>query len=94
LLFTTCRASFLLITPTPPNNDTTQQRHHPTTTPPHNGTTENTDTTTKMSPPDIPLELLLEIAENITDSQGEIRYGEFNAFLQVIVPHVSMQRFG
>jgi ankyrin repeat protein len=36
-----------------------------------------------MPYPEIPLELLLMIAHHIRDDQGELRYGDFNAFLQV-----------
>jgi hypothetical protein len=36
-----------------------------------------------MPPPEIPLELLLMIAHHIRDDQGELRYGDFNSFLQV-----------
>jgi hypothetical protein len=38
-----------------------------------------------MSPPEIPLELLLEIANNLRDSHGELRYGDLNSFAQVIL---------
>jgi ankyrin repeat protein len=36
-----------------------------------------------MPSPEIPLELLLMIAHHMRDDQGELRYGDFNAFLQV-----------
>jgi ankyrin repeat protein len=36
-----------------------------------------------MAPPDLPLELLLMIAHNIRDDDGELRYDDFNSFLQV-----------
>jgi ankyrin repeat protein len=36
-----------------------------------------------MPPPELPLELLLMIAHHIRDDQGELRYGDFNSFLQV-----------
>jgi ankyrin repeat protein len=36
-----------------------------------------------MAPPEIPLELLLMIAHHIRDDCGEVRYGDFNSFLQV-----------
>jgi ankyrin repeat protein len=36
-----------------------------------------------MSPPKIPPEILLVIADNIRDEDGALRYGDFNSFLQV-----------
>jgi ankyrin repeat protein len=36
-----------------------------------------------MSPPDLPLELLLMIAHNIRDDDDELRYDDFNSFLQI-----------
>jgi ankyrin repeat protein len=36
-----------------------------------------------MAPPDLPLELLLMIAHDIRDDYGELRYDDFNSFLQV-----------
>jgi hypothetical protein len=36
-----------------------------------------------MPPPELPLELLLMIAHHIRDDYGELRYGDFNSFLQV-----------
>jgi ankyrin repeat protein len=36
-----------------------------------------------MSPPKIPSEILLVIADNIRDEDGALRYGDFNSFLQV-----------
>jgi hypothetical protein len=36
-----------------------------------------------MPPPKFPLELLLMITHHIRDEHGKIRYGDFNAFLQV-----------
>jgi ankyrin repeat protein len=36
-----------------------------------------------MPPPDFPLELLLMIAHHIRDDDGELRYDDFNSFLQV-----------
>jgi hypothetical protein len=45
-----------------------------------------------MSAREIPFEILFMFADNMRDSQGKLRYGDFNAFHQVIiVPHVSMQ---
>jgi hypothetical protein len=36
-----------------------------------------------MPPPELPLELLLMIAYHIRDEDGELRYDDFNSFLQV-----------
>jgi hypothetical protein len=36
-----------------------------------------------MLPPELPLELLLMIARHITNGHGELRYRDFNSFLQV-----------
>jgi hypothetical protein len=36
-----------------------------------------------MPPPEIPLELLLMIAHHIREDHGELRYGDFNSFVQV-----------
>jgi hypothetical protein len=36
-----------------------------------------------MLSPELPLELLLMIAHHIRDDHGELRYGDFNSFLQV-----------
>jgi hypothetical protein len=36
-----------------------------------------------MPRPELPLELLLMIAHHIRDDPGELRYGDFNSFLQI-----------
>jgi hypothetical protein len=36
-----------------------------------------------MPPPELPLELLLMIAHHIRYDHGELRYSDFNSFLQV-----------
>jgi ankyrin repeat protein len=36
-----------------------------------------------MAPPELPLELLSMIAHQMRDDNGELRYGDFNSFLQV-----------
>jgi hypothetical protein len=42
----------------------------------------NPDSAT-MPPPELPLELLLMIAHHMRGKDGELRYGDFNSFLQV-----------
>jgi hypothetical protein len=48
-----------------------------------------------MSLQELPPELLLKIANDVRDDRGELRYGDFNSFVQVIIiiPHVGMQPF-
>jgi hypothetical protein len=71
---------------TPPQNERTATMSSPDTTPPQN------ERTSTMSARKIPFEILFMFADKMRDSQGKLRYGDFNAFHQVsIVPHVSMQ---